>query len=66
MMDHIITVRRAIEAFNTGDTRDVQEFISSEYINRESPSDLCHTRTHQIPVASHTLLQEDPAGLNLL
>ena len=33
---HIITVRRAIEAFNTGDTRDVQEFISSEYINRES------------------------------
>ena len=36
MMDHIITVRRAIEAFNTGDTRDVQEFISSEYINRES------------------------------
>ena len=28
--------------------------------------ELCHTRTHQIPVASHTLLQEDPAGLNLL
>ena len=34
--EHIITVRRAIEAFNTGDTRNVQEFISSKYINRES------------------------------
>ena len=33
---HTETVRRAIEAFNTGDTRNVREFISSEYINRES------------------------------
>ena len=34
--EHIKIVRRAIEAFNTGDISKVHEFISSEYINRES------------------------------
>src|ERR671919_272762 len=34
--ENIRTVRRAIEAFNTGDTSDVDDFVSSEYINRES------------------------------
>jgi steroid delta-isomerase-like uncharacterized protein len=34
--EHIKTVRRAIEAFNTGDTKNVHEFISLEYVNRES------------------------------
>ena len=34
--EHIKIVRRAIEAFNTGDIRNVHEFISPEYINRES------------------------------
>jgi predicted ester cyclase len=34
--ENIKTVRRAMEAFNTGDTRNVHEFVSSEYINRES------------------------------
>lgn len=34
--EHIKTVRRAIEAFNTGDTKNVREFISLEYVNRES------------------------------
>ena len=29
-------VRRAMEAFNTGDIGNVYEFVSSEYINRES------------------------------
>jgi len=29
-------VRRAIEAFNTCDTRKIHEFISVDYINRES------------------------------
>jgi steroid delta-isomerase-like uncharacterized protein len=33
---NIKTVRRAMEAFNTGDTRNVHEFVSSEYINIES------------------------------
>ncbi len=31
-------VRHAIEAFNTGDTSKVQEFISAKYINRELQS----------------------------
>lgn len=34
--ENINAVRRAIRAFNTGDTNNVHEFISSEYINRES------------------------------
>ncbi len=34
--ENIKTVRRAIEAFNTGDTSNVHEFVSSEYLNRES------------------------------
>lgn len=34
--ENIRTVRRAMEAFNTGDTSNVHEFVSSEYINRES------------------------------
>src|SRR5918996_4912609 len=34
--EHIKIVRRAIETFNTGDIRNVHEFISPEYINRES------------------------------
>lgn len=34
--ENINAVRRAIKAFNTGDTNNVHEFISSEYINRES------------------------------
>jgi hypothetical protein len=29
-------VRRVMEAFNTGDTSNVPEFISDNYINRES------------------------------
>ena len=33
---NIKIVRRAIEAFNTGDISNVNEFISPEYINRES------------------------------
>ena len=37
------TVRRAIEAFNTGDASNVHEFISPEYINRESQSHKIHT-----------------------
>lgn len=34
--ENIGTVRRAMEAFNTGDMSKVHEFVSSEYINRES------------------------------
>jgi steroid delta-isomerase-like uncharacterized protein len=34
--EYIKIVRRAIEAFNTGDISMVDEFISPEYINRES------------------------------
>jgi steroid delta-isomerase-like uncharacterized protein len=34
--EHIKTVRRAIEAFNTGNITNVYEIISSDYINRES------------------------------
>jgi steroid delta-isomerase-like uncharacterized protein len=34
--DHIKTVRRAIEAFNTGNITNVHEIISSDYVNRES------------------------------
>ena len=34
--EHIRTVRRVIEAFNTGNITDVHEIISSDYINRES------------------------------
>jgi steroid delta-isomerase-like uncharacterized protein len=36
--ENIKTVRRAIKAFNTGNTSNVPEFISPEYINRESQS----------------------------
>lgn len=34
--EHIETVRRAIEAFNTGNITNVHEIISSDYVNRES------------------------------
>ena len=34
--EHIKTVSRAIEAFNTGNITNVYEIISSDYINRES------------------------------
>ena len=34
--ENVKTVRRAIEAFNTGDTSNVHDFVSSDYINRES------------------------------
>jgi predicted ester cyclase len=34
--ENIKTVRRAIEAFNTGDTSNVYDFVSSDYVNRES------------------------------
>ena len=34
--ENVKTVRRAFEAFNTGDTSNVHDFVSSDYINRES------------------------------
>jgi steroid delta-isomerase-like uncharacterized protein len=34
--ENVKTVRQAIEAFNTGDTSNVHDFVSSDYINRES------------------------------
>ena len=34
--ENIKIVRRAIEAVNTGDTSNVYEFISPDYVNRES------------------------------
>jgi steroid delta-isomerase-like uncharacterized protein len=34
--ENVKTVRRAIGAFNTGDTSNVHDFVSSDYINRES------------------------------
>lgn len=34
--ENINTIRRAIEAFNTGEISNFHEFIGSEYINRES------------------------------
>ena len=34
--ENINIIRRAIEAFNTGDISKVSEFISEDYINRES------------------------------
>ncbi|HET6640622.1 MAG TPA: ester cyclase [Nitrososphaeraceae archaeon] len=34
--ENIKTVRRAIEAFNMGDTSSVHEFISPDYVNKES------------------------------
>ena len=37
--DNIQLVRQAIEAFNTGDTSKVSEFISLEYFNHESRMD---------------------------
>ena len=36
VQENIEIVRRAFEAFNSGDTSKVHEFISDEYINRES------------------------------
>jgi nogalonic acid methyl ester cyclase/aklanonic acid methyl ester cyclase len=36
--ENIKIVRRAIEAFNTGDTSNVHQFISPEYINKVSQS----------------------------
>jgi len=36
--ENIKIVRRAIKAFNTGNTSNVPEFINPEYINRESQS----------------------------
>jgi nogalonic acid methyl ester cyclase/aklanonic acid methyl ester cyclase len=44
--ENIKTVRRAIEAFNTGDASNVHEFISPEYINRESQSYKDSYRSH--------------------
>ena len=38
MQENIKVVRRAIEAFNTDDTSKIHEFISADYINRESQS----------------------------
>jgi ketosteroid isomerase-like protein len=34
--ENIKLVKRAFEAFNTGDTSKVPEFISDDYVNRES------------------------------
>jgi steroid delta-isomerase-like uncharacterized protein len=34
--ENINTVRRAIEAVNTGDTSSVHDFVSPDYVNRES------------------------------
>ena len=36
VQENIKVVRRAIEAFNTSDTSKIHEFISVDYINRES------------------------------
>ncbi len=44
--DHIKTVRRAIEAFNTGNITNVHEIISSDYINRESQRAKDSYRSH--------------------
>jgi steroid delta-isomerase-like uncharacterized protein len=38
IQENIKAVRHAIEAFNTGDTNKVHEFISADYVNRESQS----------------------------
>lgn len=35
-LENIRTVRRVIEAFNTGDTSNVHDFVSPDYLNRES------------------------------
>ena len=34
--ENIRTVRQVIEAFNTGDTSNVHDFVSPDYLNRES------------------------------
>jgi steroid delta-isomerase-like uncharacterized protein len=44
--EHIKTVRRAIEAFNTGNITNVHEIISSDYINRESQHAKDSYRSH--------------------
>jgi steroid delta-isomerase-like uncharacterized protein len=44
--EHIKTVRRAIEAFNTGNITNVHEIISSDYINRESQRAKDSYRSH--------------------
>ena len=36
--ENIKIVRRSIDAFNTGDTTNVHQFISPDYVNRESQS----------------------------
>jgi predicted ester cyclase len=36
--ENIKIVRRSIDAFNTGDTSNVHQFISPDYVNRESQS----------------------------
>lgn len=36
MHENMKVARRTIEAFNTGDTSKIHEFISADYINRES------------------------------
>jgi len=36
MQENIKVIRRAIEAFNIGDTSKIHEFISADHINRES------------------------------
>ena len=44
--DHIKTIRRAIEAFNTGNITNVHEIISSDYVNRESQRAKDSYRSH--------------------
>ena len=44
--EYIKIVRRAIEAFNTGDISKVHEFISPEYINKESQRAKDSYRSH--------------------
>jgi steroid delta-isomerase-like uncharacterized protein len=44
--EYIKTVRRAIEAFNTGNITNVHEIISSDYINRESQRAKDSYRSH--------------------
>ena len=36
--ENIKIVRRSIEAFNTGDTSNVHQYISPDYVNRKSQS----------------------------
>ena len=53
MQENIKVVRRAIETFNTGDTSKIHEFISVDYINRESHCSCIRIHHH---LSSFTLL----------